>query len=108
MCRLGGIAPELADDAEMAELLIPILRADVTVNERYRPDPGSTALSCPVRCYHGAGDALVAEERLTGWAGTSTGPVTFHYRPGGHFHLFTDPAELVSDVLSLFADLGTE
>lgn len=108
MCALGGIAPEIADDLEMAELLVPLLRADVAVDERYRTGGDVVPLSCQIRCYHGRRDDLVTEASLAGWADVSSGRFTMLSRPGGHLHLFDDPSELVSDALSLLAEFRME
>lgn len=99
LCRLGGIEPAVAEDAELRELLAPVLRSDLRAHATYRPRPGTRPLSCPVSCYHGAGDPLLDQARLVGWAGVTAGAFTSTVRPGGHFHLSTEVAELVQDVL---------
>jgi surfactin synthase thioesterase subunit len=53
-----------------------------------------------VRCYHGAGDPLVEQAQLAEWASVTSGGFTETVRPGGHFHVTSDVAELVADVLS--------
>lgn len=98
MCGLGGVEPELAADGELAELLVPILRGDITAHETYRPRAHVEPLSCPVRCYHGVDDPLVDEARLPEWARVSTGPFALRRRQGAHFHLFTEADDLVRDV----------
>ncbi|MVO89227.1 thioesterase [Streptomyces sp. p1417] len=100
LCALGGIEPGVADHAELRELLLPTLRSDLRAHATYEPRPGARPLSCPVRCYHGAGDPLVEEERLAGWAGVTSGGFGLTVRPGGHFHVATGTAELVADVLA--------
>jgi surfactin synthase thioesterase subunit len=99
VCRLGGIEPGIAENVELRELLLPVLRADLRAHATYRPSSGSTPLSCPVTCYHGVGDPLVDEARLAEWAGVTSGEFASRVRPGGHFHLNVGVAELVSDAL---------
>ncbi|OIK05293.1 thioesterase II family protein [Streptomyces monashensis] len=77
----------------------PTLRSDLRAHARYRPGAGTTPLACPLTCYHGAGDPLVDGKRMTGWAGVTSGAFTPGVRPGGHIHVPTDVAGLVSDVL---------
>jgi pyochelin biosynthetic protein PchC len=100
ICALGGIDRRIAADAELRELFLPTLRSDLRAHATYRPVSGAGPLTCPVSCYHGAGDPLVEEPALTGWAGLTTGAFTLRIRPGGHFHVATDVAGLVADVLS--------
>ncbi|MEV5126662.1 alpha/beta fold hydrolase [Streptomyces decoyicus] len=99
---LGGFEAEVADDAELRDLLLPTLRADLTANETYRPHPAAGLLSCPVRCYFGRRDPLVDGARLAGWGYVTDGPFTLIPRPGGHFYADdgTGTAGLVPDVLA--------
>lgn len=96
---LGGIEPGIAEHVELRELLLPTLRSDLRAHAEYRPRPGAKPLSCVVRCYHGAGDPLVDEARLGEWAEVTSGEFTVRARPGGHFHVTTDVAELVADIV---------
>ena len=98
VCALGGMPPEVADDEELADILLPTLRADIAAHETYRPAPGTTTLTCPVRCYHGIGDPLVDEAHLPEWAETTTGPFTLTTRAGSHFHTFVDPESLAQEI----------
>ncbi|MFF0886931.1 thioesterase II family protein [Streptomyces sp. NPDC003456] len=100
LCALGGIEPAIAGNAELRDLLLPVLRSDLRAHATYRPRPGTRPLTCPVRCYHGEGDPLVDQGRLAGWAAVTTGGFTGAVRPGGHFHVTADSAQLVADVLS--------
>lgn len=98
--QLGGIEPEVADNDELVDALLPVLRADISAHESYLMRPGRTPLSCPVHCYYGVGDPLVDEAQLPGWAEISTGPFTLRAREGGHFHLTADTDDLVADIRS--------
>jgi surfactin synthase thioesterase subunit len=100
LCALGGIEPAVAENAELRDLLLPVIRSDLRAHATYRPRPGTRPLSCPVRSYHGAGDPLVEQDQLAGWASVTSGGFSGTVRPGGHFHVTTDVAELVADVLS--------
>lgn len=99
ICALGGIDPRVAENAELRELFLPMLRSDLRAHANYRPGSGTMPLTCPVSCYHGVGDPLVDEMWLTEWADVTTGEFTLRVRPGGHFHVATDVAGLVGDVL---------
>jgi pyochelin biosynthetic protein PchC len=100
LCELGGIEPAVAENAELRDLLLPVIRSDLRAHATYRPRSGTPPLSCPVRCYHGVGDPLVEQDQLAGWAGVTSGGFTQTARPGGHFHVTTDVPGLVADVLS--------
>ncbi|MFI1378413.1 thioesterase II family protein [Embleya sp. NPDC020886] len=100
VCRMGGVDPEIADNPDLAQVLLPVLRADITAHERYRPAARATPLRCPVRCHHGAQDPLVDGTGLAGWDAVGTGTFSLLERPGGHFHPFRDPAGLVAEILA--------
>jgi pyochelin biosynthesis protein PchC len=100
LCTLGGIEPAIAENAELRELLLPTLRSDLRAHATYRPGPGTKPLSCPLSCYHGAGDPLVDERLLMPWAAVTAGTFELRVRPGGHFHVAVDPVSLIADVLS--------
>lgn len=102
LCALGGIEPAVAENTELRDLLLPVIRSDLRAHAAYRPRPDSSErpLSCPVRAYHGAGDPLVDEAQLSGWTSATTGAFTSIVRAGGHFHVTTNVEELVMDVLN--------
>jgi len=105
VCGFGGVDPEIAADADLRSVLLPILRSDVTANELYVPPPKAPSLGSPVICYHGIGDPLVNESELVGWGEVSTGPFSLRRRAGGHFHVFAEVDELIDDI---FADLSLD
>ncbi|MFI5798191.1 thioesterase II family protein [Streptomyces sp. NPDC051677] len=102
--ELGGIDPVVADDAELRELLLPVVRSDITLNETYRPAPHPEPLQCQVRCYYNTEDPLVDGARLGDWAAVGTGRFSVRARPGGHFRLLSDPTELIADVVEVLAE----
>lgn len=100
VCGFGGVEPEIAADADLQSVLLPILRSDVRANELYVPPVRPSLLDCAVICYHGIGDPLVDESRLIEWSDVSTGAFSLRRRVGGHFHVFVEVGDLVVDVFS--------
>ncbi|MFH9619201.1 thioesterase II family protein [Streptomyces pratensis] len=101
---LGGIDPELADDAEIRDLLLPVMRSDIALNETYRPAPDPEPLRCRVRCYYNTGDPLVDGARIGAWAAVGAGPFSVRSWPGGHFRFLSDPAELIGDIAGMLSE----
>ena len=83
----AGTPPEMLDDREMMELLLPGLRADFALNERYsyRPEP---PLDLPIHVLLGDADPYVEPERAAGWALETSRPVRQYVYPGAHFFLY--------------------
>ncbi|HZF89879.1 thioesterase II family protein [Streptomyces sp.] len=101
---LSGIEPEVAQNTELRDLLLPVLRSDITLNETYRPAPNPEPLRCPVRCYYNAEDPLVDPARLDAWAAVTTASFRVRALPGGHFRLLSDPADLLGDIVAALTE----
>jgi surfactin synthase thioesterase subunit len=93
--RLGGIEPEIAEDEEVMEGLLPTLRADFTLWERHRVEPGEP-LDTPITVLSGDADPRAPKDTLYGWAAHTTGAFHTRFYPGGHFYFLHDPTELVA------------
>ncbi|MQY10998.1 Thioesterase PikA5 [Streptomyces sp. RB5] len=97
MRELGGSDMRVFDDPELRELVLPALRADYRMLDRYQaPPPGG--LRCPVRVYRGAGDDEVSAEQTAPWAEVTSGEFSDICFPGGHFYLSEHLADVTADV----------
>lgn len=101
---LGGIEADVAENAELRELLLPVLRSDITLHETYRPAPHTEPLHCQVRCYYNTEDPLVDSARLVAWAAVGTGRFGLRAWPGGHFESLTDSTELIADIVATLGE----
>jgi medium-chain acyl-[acyl-carrier-protein] hydrolase len=83
--RLNGIPDAVADEPDLMELMLPLLRADVEMAETY----GYTAeppLLCPISAFGGMLDKDVNEEELSAWREQTQGKFVLHLLPGDHFY----------------------
>jgi surfactin synthase thioesterase subunit len=96
----GYTHPALAD-ADLREIVLPLLRADVELHERYRP-ASNLPVTVPVTAVRGSRDHMVTADDCAGWARWTTQDCTVVELPGGHMYLAEDPAP----VLEMFADLA--
>ncbi|WP_406205878.1 alpha/beta fold hydrolase [Kitasatospora sp. NBC_01560] len=87
--RYGGLPPEITADPALLELIMPYYRADFTVYETYRYEPGEP-LDVPLHVVGGEQD--IPADLLAAWAGHTTGESSLTLLPGGHFY-FRDPAQ---------------
>jgi len=93
--RSWGGTPELAlARRDFLDLLLPPLRIDLQMFERYAFDPQPT-IATPVTVFRGADDHHVTPESLAGWRERTTGAVTIVELAGGHF---IDPALLMTEI----------
>ncbi|MEV0128970.1 alpha/beta fold hydrolase [Dactylosporangium sp. NPDC050688] len=84
--RYGGIPEEILDQPEILRAYLPVLRADLTMLEAYRPAPGRPPLRCPVTAFVGDQDRSLDLGRAEGWR-SSAAAFDGHTLPGGHFAL---------------------
>ncbi len=81
-----GTPGEMLDNQELMELVLPAIRADFALSERYayRPEP---PLELPISVLLGDADEYVVPERAAGWAAETSYPITEHRFAGDHFFL---------------------
>src|SRR5215831_10645719 len=84
--QLNGTPPELLENPEIMDLMLPTLRSDFRLVEtyRYRPRP---PLECPVAAFGGRDDPNVPREDLEAWRRQAAGRFEAHVLPGDHFFL---------------------
>ncbi|MGW6979870.1 thioesterase II family protein [Streptomyces sp. NPDC054932] len=104
---LGDLGSSVFDIPELRELLMPALRADYRLIERYHVSEPEV-LSMPVSAYVGdsdPGSSRVLDD-VRAWAGLTRSD-DFHLRsfPGDHFYLAPCEAELVADVTDRLASV---
>ncbi|MET7425063.1 alpha/beta fold hydrolase [Dactylosporangium sp. NPDC005555] len=96
--RHGGIPAQVLDDPQIAEVYLPVLRADMAMVEGYLPKPGPP-LTCPISAYVGDGDTVSSPEDVDGWAAVTSGRFDRRVLPGDHFAVLSH-AELVTGRLA--------
>ncbi|WNF29160.1 alpha/beta fold hydrolase [Streptomyces sp. C11-1] len=92
---LGGTARGVAEHAELIELVLPAIRADLAALGSYRAADGTT-VGCPVTVFVADGDHEVrpADARLWG-RHTTAGEPGVHVFEGDHFYLSKRPEGFV-------------
>jgi surfactin synthase thioesterase subunit len=103
--KMDRALPPLRDTPDLAELFLPVLRADLKLAETYAYSEGPP-LSCPILSLQGEDDPVVTRAGVATWAAQTTGRCTFRWLPGEHlFHLSgtrlpAEVPELISEALS--------
>ncbi|MDX6528414.1 MAG: hypothetical protein QOH41_704 [Blastocatellia bacterium] len=84
--RLKGTPPEMLENAELMQLMLPLLRADFEVCETYcySDEP---PLECPVTVFGGLQDIDVGRTYLEPWREETSGSFSLRMLPGDHFFL---------------------
>ncbi len=82
---------------ELAELLLPSLRADFSAAERYEL-PAQSRIPIPMMVLGGSDDEMVSEEELYGWKEYSSGSFSVKLYAGGHFYYLDHLQEILAEM----------
>ncbi len=86
--RFGGTSQEVLRHAELMKLVLPILRADLTIYDTYEYI-SSPALDCPLSAYGGLQDTRATQQDMATWQAQTNSAFALSMFPGGHFFLQT-------------------
>jgi medium-chain acyl-[acyl-carrier-protein] hydrolase len=103
--ELGGAREEVLAHQELMELLLPTVRADLAVAERY-VFPGGDPLDVPITALAGRDDRRAPPAALEGWAEQTRGRFRLHVFSGGHFFVQSMPGAVCRVVAEELARLG--
>lgn len=96
---------EVFADPELRKLVLPAIRADLELVDRYRGGCGPT-LECPVYGYVGAYDPSISREHMRGWADVTRGSFRLRAFPGGHFYLRSEESRLLAGLTAVWSPGG--
>lgn len=97
--RYHAIPDAVRDNAELAQIVLPALRADFELLETYQcEEPGR--LPCPLVAYGGRQDDTVTPTELESWSRYTDRSFRCRVLPGDHFFLRTAEADLLADLAS--------
>jgi medium-chain acyl-[acyl-carrier-protein] hydrolase len=94
---LGGTAPAVADDPQLLDVVLPALRADFGLWERYRFTPGPR-LSAPITAFAGNRDTRAPVDTVAAWQRHTDGAFTLTTFDGDHFFVRDRRAELAAEI----------
>lgn len=92
--ELGGIPEEVLAHSQLMEVLMPVLRCDLKMDETYRYQ-SEPPLDCPITAFVGAHDAELSEEQADAWRRHTRLSFDLHVLPGGHWWPATSEAEIL-------------
>jgi len=95
---LGGTPPEVLDCAELMELMLPLLRADFTMSDRFS-EPEPAPLPIPLRAFAGLEDSEVMVAEVAGWERLAGAGFALHRLAGNHFFVNEHRRSIVETLL---------
>ncbi|MFJ5984620.1 thioesterase II family protein [Lentzea sp. NPDC092896] len=106
MTTLGGVPADLLAHEEMLGLLLPTLRADLTVCAGFHGV--RDVIDVPVTAFAATDDPLATVADVAAWQHHTVAGFDLVVRPGGHFYLKDDPAAVTSVLRSATAREGVQ
>jgi surfactin synthase thioesterase subunit len=97
MIALGGSDAEALRDPELRELVLPYVRNDFRLIEKYAHRPGAL-LTVPVTAIVGDEDPRVSPDQAARWGEVTDGPFELTVLAGDHFYLVPRQAEVIAEV----------
>lgn len=92
--RLNGTPGELLENAELMQIMIPVLRADFAVSQTY-VYAAEPPLACGISSFGGVQDHRVTCDDLAAWRNQTSASCALHMFPGDHFFLNTAQPRLL-------------
>lgn len=105
--RYDGIPGVVLQDMEMMQLMLPVLRADMTIYDTY-VYANEPPLDCPISAFGGLQDYRVRQEDLAAWRDQTRSSFTLRMFPGNHFFLQSGRELLLQAVSQELARLRNE
>jgi len=81
---MGGTPSEVLDEPEILSMLLPTLRADMSVLLTHDPYP-AVPLEVPIRAFAGAADSSASPANMAGWRSATRGAFDLEVVSSGHF-----------------------
>ena len=98
--RTYGAVPEaIRRSAELREVFLPVLRADVELLETYA-EGAFEPLNCPITALGGTSDPAISKAMLAGWQTRTSAVFTQHEFPGEHFYINSEREAVIATILN--------
>lgn len=84
--KYNGTPPEVLENPELMELVLPTIRADFALVDNYEYVPGA-ALNIPITVLAGKGEQFTSSAQTAGWQEETLGACDVHWVDGDHFFI---------------------
>lgn len=92
---LGGLPSAVLQNADLIDLVLPLIRADLTLYENYRYQNNET-LSVAITTFFPKKDPIIQSEKMLEWRNFTQADFRQHQLEGDHFYFQKQPAELLT------------
>jgi surfactin synthase thioesterase subunit len=105
--RFGGLPDAIRRDAEMLAFYLPVIRADLHLNDISRL-PETERIDAPIYFYHGRHDRVATQEELSAWKNSTRARFELREFVGGHFFIQDKAEEFTACLRSVISTIMQE
>lgn len=102
---ITGYKHPALENPAMRSLILPVLKADVQMNNSYIPTHKDAFI--PITTIRGENDQLVSFEEISEWQEVSTAPINHNELPGDHMYMLDSANEIISIITESINNLAT-
>ena len=95
----GAVPDAIRQSAELQQVFLPILRADVALLETHE-FVTTQPLACPITALGGAADPAITSAMLRGWQEHTSAEFGQHEFPGNHFFIHAEREAIVAAMMA--------
>ncbi len=95
--QYNGMPDTLLQNPELMALFIPILRADLAINENYNYY-SEAPLNYPISAFAGLDDCEATQEEMAPWSQETCHQFTLNLVPGDHFFIKSQPLPILAAI----------
>ncbi len=98
----AGTPEVVLQDNDLMRILLPIIRADLAMNETYNYTPGSP-IPCPISAFVGLKDSKISISSIEAWTAQTSQDFEAYYFDGNHFFIKQDYPSILNFIKQDFA-----
>jgi medium-chain acyl-[acyl-carrier-protein] hydrolase len=100
--KLNGTPKEILDHEELMEFLLPMIRNDFRIVEKYGFDQGNL-LNTPTVVFAGTEDDEVSIEDAQQWSKLTKSPIKLVKFPGDHFFIYPQTRNIIKEITNFLS-----
>lgn len=104
--EMGGMEPEAAQNRELLECVLPVIRSDYMLLDTYQPDD-THSIRSPLYVFTGGEDDEVCGTDLCAWKHWTETFRTIRTFPGNHFYIRNNQEQIVSALKTIMNEERT-
>ncbi|QWI15044.1 thioesterase [Bacillus wiedmannii] len=103
--KYDGMDKSIFENKELADIFLPILKADFKLIETYEFNQPFNLLNFDISVFHGIDDKAVDFEELSHWSEVTKKESKIYTFPGGHFFINEYTEQVVNKINETFSSL---